>query len=385
MRGHIFDQTPVDEYFRGLRKKIEDEIDAMPEEHLRAELDLLWSYFAEKHCVRVPILSDNVEIEDPARNLHQQSVHIKLLIPFEGDPDLFRVQPRTSPIMFESWSIQGSSLAFSITVDKDRPQDLIRKKDELVKQLNSGLASLREDVQRPFETLREAVKNRVQSRLHATAKHDRFIESISNIISIRKRPQATEIVTPTKRKPPPLPPAAERADPLVEMSAYEDILKTILAMVSVFERTPDVFRKMKEEDLRMILLVGLNGLYEGGATGETFNGTGKTDILIRRNDRNAFIAECLVWEGQAGLLRKMDDQLFKYATWRDSKVALLVFNRNENFTEVVGKMKDTVRSHSQCVRELPCSFATGSRYEFVRADNSRQRFILTALAFNVPH
>ena len=136
--------------------------------------------------------------------------------------------------------------------------------------------------------------------------------------------------------------------------------------------------------IRTILLVGLNGLYEGGATGETFNGAGKTDILVRHDDRNVFIAECLIWEGAATLRSKMDDQLFSYATSRDSKLALLIFNRNKNFSDVVDKMRSTVSSHPQCVAPLPFNHATGGRYMFIRKDDPKREFTLTCLAFDVP-
>jgi len=48
----------------------------------------------------------------------------------------------------------------------------------------------------------------------------------------------------------------------------------------------------------------LNTHYEGGATGETFNAAGKTDILIRVEDRNVFIGECKWWSGAAGFPRR---------------------------------------------------------------------------------
>jgi hypothetical protein len=52
-------------------------------------------------------------------------------------------------------------------------------------------------------------------------------------------------------------------------------------MTHVMEQSPHAFVKMGEEDLRTHFLVQLNGVYEGQATGETFNFEGKTDILIR--------------------------------------------------------------------------------------------------------
>jgi hypothetical protein len=49
-------------------------------------------------------------------------------------------------------------------------------------------------------------------------------------------------------------------------------------------------------------LVQLNGQYQGAATGETFNHTGKTDILIRHENKNIFVAECKFWGGYEELI-----------------------------------------------------------------------------------
>jgi hypothetical protein len=38
---------------------------------------------------------------------------------------------------------------------------------------------------------------------------------------------------------------------------------------------------MGEEEIRNLLLIGLNSHFEGQAAGEVFNNTGKTDILTR--------------------------------------------------------------------------------------------------------
>src|SRR5262249_20364758 len=152
----------------------------------------------------------------------------------------------------------------------------------------------------------------------------------------------------------------------------------------VLERSPATFKEMDEEDLRTILLVALNGLYLGSATGETFNGEGKNDILIRSADRNVFIAECLMWNGQKYLEEKLDKQLFKYATWNDSKLAVLIFNRQKNFTEVVAKMKAVCEKHPLRLQTLASESETAARYEFRRADDPQKRMTLTAMAFEVP-
>ncbi len=92
---------------------------------------------------------------------------------------------------------------------------------------------------------------------------------------------------------------------------YEFILSTISNMVEVMERSPRAFENMEEENLRQHFLVQLNGQYEGNATGETFNYQGKTDIFLRVEDRNVFIAECAFWRGEKSLKDKID-QLLSY-------------------------------------------------------------------------
>jgi len=140
---------------------------------------------------------------------------------------------------------------------------------------------------------------------------------------------------------------------------------------------------MNEEDLRQHFLVQLNGHYEGQATGETFNYQGKTDILIRVEDKNIFIAECKLWKGAAALTAAIG-QLLGYATWRDTKTALLIFNRNRNFSAVVEQIPELVRSHPNFKRQQPYSLDTAFRCALAQQDDPSRELILTTLAFDVP-
>jgi hypothetical protein len=68
----------------------------------------------------------------------------------------------------------------------------------------------------------------------------------------------------------------------------------------------------------------LNGTYQGAATGETFVKEGKTDILVRIEDRHVFVGECKWWDGPKACAEAVD-QLLRYLPWRDEKGALVVF------------------------------------------------------------
>ena len=99
-----------------------------------------------------------------------------------------------------------------------------------------------------------------------------------------------------------------------DLQAFQKEAHEILEKYGI-ERSPRAFAGMKEEDLRLLLLVPLNGHFEGQATGETFNGEGKTDILIRERNKNIFIAECKFWHGAKSFTEAID-QLQRYTTWR---------------------------------------------------------------------
>lgn len=51
---------------------------------------------------------------------------------------------------------------------------------------------------------------------------------------------------------------------------------------------------------------------------------GKTEILLRENGRNVFIAECKFWKGPKHYYETID-QLIGYSSCRDTKTAILVF------------------------------------------------------------
>jgi len=169
----------------------------------------------------------------------------------------------------------------------------------------------------------------------------------------------------------------------LDMQQYDEILSVISNMVAVMERNPKTFQKIEEEALRDHFLVQLNGKYKGQATGETFNGNGKTDILIRVEGKNIFIAECKFWGGEKKLKETLD-QLLGYTTWRDTKLALLIFNRRKNFTAVLKQIPEVIKNHPNFTRKTPYPSETGFRFELHHPDDKNRELLLTVLAFDIP-
>ncbi len=127
----------------------------------------------------------------------------------------------------------------------------------------------------------------------------------------------------------------------------------------------------------------LNGHYEGGATGETFRRSGKTDICIEAEGRAGVVAECKVWRGATELATAVH-QLLGYLTWRDCKAALIVFNKhNARFSELIERMPETLRAHTNHVRGL--GTAEDGEWRFVfRSDEDAGRMVTVhAFLFNL--
>jgi hypothetical protein len=165
---------------------------------------------------------------------------------------------------------------------------------------------------------------------------------------------------------------------------YDNILKILENMALVMERCPSAFSSLKEEDLRMHFLVQLNGLFAGNATGETFNYSGKTDILIRVGGRNIFIGECKFWAGPRKFAETID-QLLGYSSWRDTKTALLIFNKKKNFTRVLKEISSTIKRHPNLKRILGRRSETSFQYVFRHKNDNNRELLMTVLAFDVPY
>lgn len=96
------------------------------------------------------------------------------------------------------------------------------------------------------------------------------------------------------------------------------------------------------------MLVTLNSHYVGRTYAEAFNRNGKTDILIRIHDRNAFIGECKKWTG-AKKFNEALDQLFGYTTWQDSRLVIIIYVKEKNPSSIVEKARAEMESRPEFI------------------------------------
>lgn len=189
----------------------------------------------------------------------------------------------------------------------------------------------------------------MQLLLERKKKSDSFL-AISNALQIpltvsKKAPNTKPIQLKRIVRQPPVKPAARTASPefCISDSDYENINNIIMMCGTTMEKTA-YFSNM-EEELRDHLLVALNTHYEA-ATGETFRKIGKTDILIEFENKAAFIGECKIWHGESKFISAIQ-QVINYSTWRDSKVSVIIFNKeNKSFPLILSQISSWVEKNS---------------------------------------
>jgi hypothetical protein len=184
----------------------------------------------------------------------------------------------------------------------------------------------------------------------------------------------------------PLPVIQKKELPTVDFPdrLYADVLQTLATYGKDLETKPKVFGPQDEEGLRDHFLSALTARYERTtATGETFNRKGKTDILLKDDQgNNIFIAECKWWKGP-GVFHSTISQLFdNYVTWRDTKLAILFFVPNKDFSNVLDQIEREAAQHAYFVRFI--SRRDDSRYSFVfrQKDDANHEVKLEIMLFH---
>lgn len=403
---YLFSQYDLRSGLEAERNKMFQEIEGMEKNRLlNTSVSDLVDYFVEKYTIDVPkLLEDQITtdqsetqvdvskdgnryISDRSRPFYIPGTKITFFIPFEGDGDLFKAQSSMHSYNPPRATVQGQEIHAEYTMTNHDGTAIKSQFDGLLSQIKQLLTGTHNDVGIYNSEIRQNAEARINGRREKLLKDQNMVADLG--FPLRKRDDAptTYSVPVVPKKVIPQMPSASTApfkpEPTLPMEQYDHILSIASSMVHVIERSPSSFVNMKEEDIRQHFLVQLNGQYEGKATGETFNESGKTDILIREKDKNIFIAECKFWEGPEAFTKAIN-QLLGYTSWRDTKTAILLFNRNKNFSDVLAKVPDIVKQHPNFKREMEYDSETGFRYVLHHNDDKNREIIVTVLAFEVP-
>lgn len=153
---------------------------------------------------------------------------------------------------------------------------------------------------------------------------------------------------------------------VLSIQPYIQILNAINRIGKTFERLPATYQDKDEESLRDHILLALSINHEFTTLGEVFNKNGKTDIFCSRSDGQVeLIAECKFWRGERAF-REAIDQLLSYTTWRNDKLAIIMFVPNVNMDNAINTAKQSIQLHQNYVRLLCDYDRAWSNYEFCK-------------------
>jgi hypothetical protein len=271
-------------------------------------------------------------------------------LPVSGTLQLLRTMPSKRLLWTMPVDFNQDEISFDVICFQDDAGAITNAKDQSVNNIMRQLDNVNEEVKQFNAQVESRVRNAVQTRKERILKKTGVLAALG--VPIKKSsntPDTFSVPVPRIRKTievkkPEVRDASFSPEPTLDTTTYMEVLRLINDVGKQFERLPSIYKGKEEEHLRDHLLMFLEPNFTGSATGETFNKSGKTDILLRHEGSNIFIAECKFWRG-AKSFGEAVSQLLGYLTWRDSKAAVVVFVQNKDFTQVLETAGSVIKSH----------------------------------------
>lgn len=379
----LFTKGDLDAALQATAQKLLNDVHGWdPDQLLTQSENEIAAYLAEKHSVRCPDLNrDEMYADEPAdvkqsvrgysdRMVEVPATRLVVHVPYEGERVFFFLRPSSFTYNPPRADISETEVVLTFE-DRQLNGERVRAQiDHDVGEIERWLSWSREMAERHNASLLDTALSAIRQRKEKLLRDRQMVAGLG--IPVRRRGDAPSYAVPMNRRRPSItkPPArtsgSYEPEPTLSDSDYEEAIRIIGNSSRQLERSPSTTLRLDEEERRDLLLVALNAQFEGQAGGEVFNGAGKTDILLRVDNRNVFIAECKIWRGPKSFGQGID-QLLGYLVWRDTKGAIVLFIETKAPTDVIAKASQGLSAHPRCVRVLG-----GTRPE------ERQDFVLLA-------
>jgi hypothetical protein len=282
---------------------------------------------------------------------------IRYHLPFEADTQLLKVQPSSWLSYHPRAYLDDGLISFDVINFNLTPDEVRRKAQETLGPIKTLTENLNRDIESFNKWIRPNAAQAFDQKKDEIMKKRDLVAALG--VPVKKAADVPETFSvPVRRTPAiaktPKPEVLDRGfrpEPSLDDSIYQQILKILHDVGKQFERLPSTYANKDEEALRDHILLFLEPNFEGSATGETFNKTGKTDILMRHEGKNVFVAELKIWRGQKAFLETIS-QLLGYLTWRDSKAAVIMFVHNKQFSPVLESIVIEAPKHPNFLRHV---------------------------------
>lgn len=367
MKIRLFTEGSLSEVFDARRQEVTRTIDGEKSDYLLGTNETLYiQHLVTRFSFEVPIIqfekldASTKEKQIAAErfsalyNVYAGKTYLRQVVcihlPVHGQINLLKYRPSQYTLWSHEVEAEDGEIRFEIINFDNDAEKIRREMDDIIGKIRPMSERVRGEVEGFNSALEVHIASHVRSRKNTLQNQLGVLAQLGISIRPSSRVPATFSI-PTAPKKVVIKPAAPSGsfmpEPTLDETVYTQILRVLHDLGRAMERHPSIYKGKDEESLRDLFLLQLTPHFES-VSGETFNKKGKTDILVRHDGGNAFVAECKIWKG-AGEFSKAIDQLLSYLTWRDSKTALMLFIRNKELQKVLDIVPETVENHPSFV------------------------------------
>ena len=302
-----FYEKSLYELLKSKKNEIKIKIESENENYILKvnEDDYIKHIYNEFYIDKLELYKDKKKIKDCEKSFIQGSYQRNLLIfiPFKGNKELFMYKPNTYLLSTTEIFLSKSEkeIYFQILFKKKGMNQEIESK---IRNIETQINNLNKDIHDYNNSLKKYIKGNFLNYKNEIIEKNEILKKLNIPIMQNENVSATfaipspEIREKIKINKPVVDEKNFIPEPTLDIKNYNKILQIINDVGKNFERYPSTYKGKKEEELRDHFLLILEPNFEGSATGETFNKSGKTDILLRYQNSNVFIAECKIWKGK---------------------------------------------------------------------------------------
>jgi hypothetical protein len=409
MVDYLFSGSELGAALQQQASKVREAVEAVPEEHLwQADADEWAVALADEFRVEPPELQVEEMYREEARevmvdvggdphryfspftaNTRIRGYRIVVRIPFTGDSAVFELRPSSFTYNPPVGEVVEDELTYTLDYPHDSPPNIDEQVNDFVGTVQQWLGFARGDIESFNNTLVQEAQRAISDRRRRIEQRDAHLATSTIPVGKPGNKRKTYIAEAIVRRPAPKLPKAKateqpvQLEPVLADAIFEHILGVVRMQALQLEQSPKTYAALDEEARRDLFVATLNTHYEGRGAAEAFNVNGKTDILIRYEGKSLLIAECKFWTGAKGFTEAID-QLFGYASWRDTKLTLIMFVQEKGLTEIIEKARAALEEHTQFVAWTDAAGETELRAVVSWPGDERRHADLNAFFVHTP-
>lgn len=402
----LFGQQDAYSSFEHYIREITKEISSKPNDFILNVDKQEWKqYFVNKYeFIPITVYTEKstskfkskskIKKEQYGREYEAEAYNFEVKVPYTGSSFLLMLKPSTCVLnnpRVDAPQADAGDITGTITLYEQNPQQFEYEKGRLLSAITANVPNINNDVRIYNARISNHFEQEYQNKKQKVLSERQFFEALN--IDIETSTDKIFKVPIAEKKKIPEPVVDKKStkkftadNPVLPDGFYEDVIDVIYTFFKSVEKKPSTYQGKDEEALRDYVIPTLETRYTNTTvTGETFNKGGKTDILVKYKDNsNLFVAECKFWKGEV-VFNDTINQLFdRYLTWRDSKVALIFFVTNKEFSKVLTTIQESVCKHPYYLRDNGSHGESSFSYIF-HFPMDKGKFVFTEImAFHFP-